>query len=88
MTPFTKHWVTSTCAPESIQVIRKSNIGALLSIRNESGSKHIYLLEDTRTNTIVGIGKDYNDIRKPVSYAYSKAADIIAEMLGLISVTL
>lgn len=87
MTLFTKHWVTSTCAPESIQVIRESNIGALLSTRNESSSKNIYLLEDTRTNTIVGIGKHYDEVCKPVSYTYSEAASIVAEMLNLLTVT-
>lgn len=88
MTPFTQFWITATLAPESITIVRESPIGALILIRNEKGDNDIKLIEDLRSNTIIGIGKTYEDVIKVVSLSYSQAAQIISKEFNLISIQL
>lgn len=86
MTPFMKYWITSTCAPETIQLVRESPIGAFLVVRNEDKSKELVLIEDTVLERIVGIGKTYQQCSIPVSYSYSGAVHLIAKEFELLSI--
>lgn len=88
MTPFTTYWISVTCAPESISVIRESTIGALLSIRNEAGNVVLYILEDLRTDSIVGVGSTYDTVCIPVCYSFKEAAQVISDRMGLLAVSI
>lgn len=88
MTSFTKYWLSITCAPESISIIRESAIGALLSVRNEAGNAVLYLLEDFGTNSIIGIGQHYDTVCIPVCYSFKEAAQVISDRVGLLTVSI
>lgn len=83
MTEFCKYWIGATCAPESILIVKESNIGALLSIKNESGTKTVRIIEDKVNGKIIGLGYTYAECCTPVSYSFREAIGFISEKLDL-----
>ena len=86
MTEFCKYWITSTCAPESIVIVKQSAIGALLGIRDEFFTMTGMLIEHFATKKIVGMGYTYEGCCIPVSYTFSEASDLIVEKMGLLRI--
>ena len=86
ITAFTKYWITTSCAPESITVVRNSGLGALLAIRDESGNRILSVIEHFASNMIIGIGSTYQECLIPVQYTHSEACAVIAEKLALIRI--
>lgn len=88
MTPFMKYWITSTLAPESIEILRESSTGVLLSVVNENKTDRIILVESLDHPGVIGIGRTYDEIRKQTVSSYKKAVQYIAKEFGLLSVTI
>lgn len=54
---FTKEWLTSTLAPDSIINIKSGNNYYLDCIKNENNTKQICILSNN--DKVIAIGKDY-----------------------------
>ena len=86
MTPFCKYWITATCAPESIFIIRENDQAALLGIRNETGNLYVTVVEHKPTKTIIGIGTTYPETTVTQSLSFKEACTVISDKLGLLQI--
>lgn len=81
MNNFTKSWITSTLAPESIANVKASALGYLDVIRNESSTKYVYVLSND--NEALSVAVDYKDILKENRMPFTDAVLKCAELLGI-----
>lgn len=83
MNNFEKHWVTSTCAPESIKLIRSVKSSYLNIVTNESQTIHVCVLSND--NEVIAIGLNYDKLLISPKYSFRDAILKIAELLELSS---
>jgi hypothetical protein len=81
MNPFTKQWLTSTVAPESIVNIKQSDDNYLDCVKNESNTIKVFILSNK--NKIIAIGKDYQSLLNSSEYSFKDGLCKIAELLKL-----
>ncbi len=81
LNPFTKRWLASTCAPESIKNIRSINNNYLDVVYNEDKSRMVYVLSNDYK--VQGIGMEYEHLVKSDSYTFEGSLHKIAYFLQL-----
>lgn len=86
MNNFVKHWITITCAPDSIRTIISNNKGYLDIVANEDKSKFMYVLHDNKV--IISMGQNYDDIKIAKYISFSHASNEIANYFGILSIKL
>lgn len=85
MNPFTKEWITSTCAPESITNMRHSTKADLDCIRNEDKTIKVFVLSNN--TEVLAIGVDYVQLLDSKSYTFKEALHKVTKLLQLQSVS-
>jgi hypothetical protein len=86
MNAFTKQWITTTCAPDSIGTIRSNGSASIECVWNEDKSKSIYVL--CNRDEVVSIGRDYNGLRAGSRMSVGEACERVAQLLGLSLLTI
>jgi len=81
MNPFTKEWLTASCAPESIINLQSNDIAYLDIITNEDKSIFVKVLSNNVK--VIAIGTDYNSLLSSINYTFKEAIQKIAELLEL-----
>lgn len=81
MNNFTKAWITSTCAPESIVNLRSKGGNELDVVYNENKSLKVYILSNHRE--VLSIGRHYEDLCHYNKMTFSQACSKCAQLLGL-----
>jgi len=85
MNPFTKEWLTATCAPESIINLQSKDTAYLDAVTNEDKSIIVKVLS---TNTkVLGIGITHKELLKSPHYTFKEALHKIAELLQVQSIS-
>lgn len=88
LNPFTKYWLTASCAPDSIINIKtdihKNNY--LDVIRNEDKTIIVNILSNDAN--IIAIGTDYDELLASPSFSFKEGVSKIADILNLTHISI
>jgi len=86
MNNFTKEWLTSTLAPDSIRNIKTTEKQYLDLIKNEDNTIHIMVVSNDEK--VLAIGESFDSILKSKQYTYIEAIKEVARLLNITNISI